>query len=99
MFRIPSSDFAYIFPFKRSRSLTITMMLVFFPIDILFLDENGVVVEMKRSLRPFSHYRTIEKCRSFIELPEGSIRYHDIRIGSEIGWSTNSLYKHASFHR
>ncbi|MFW6378583.1 MAG: DUF192 domain-containing protein [Nanoarchaeota archaeon] len=99
MFRVPSSDFAYIFHFKRSRFLSVTMMFVFFPIDILFLDQNGIVIEMKRSLRPFSHYRTVEKCRSFIELPEGAIRRHDISMGSKVGWSTRSLYKYASFHR
>ncbi|MGM5481196.1 MAG: DUF192 domain-containing protein [Nanobdellota archaeon] len=99
MFRWPDPDFAFIFHFRRNRFISVTMLFVFYPIDVLFLDQHGVVVEMKSRLKPFRHYHTLEKARTFIELPVGTIKAEGIRIGSKLHWTSKHLYRHSSFYR
>ncbi len=86
MFRFPKGCFAYIFPFKKPQRLTITMWFVFYSIDILFLDEDNLVVQTT-SLRPFSNYVLPMKAIIFIELPFGTIQKHDVSVGQKIFWS------------
>ncbi|MFP4118980.1 MAG: DUF192 domain-containing protein [Candidatus Woesearchaeota archaeon] len=91
MFRWPGADFAYIFPFSRDRRISVTMLFVFYPIDILFLDDDGVVIETKPGLKPFSHYVAKRKARSFIELPAGSIVKFGLSRGVKLRWTSGSL--------
>jgi uncharacterized protein len=50
------------------------MVFVFYPIDVLFLDKNKVVVEVKDNFRPFSFYTPKNKAMYVIELPAGTIK-------------------------
>ena len=87
MFRKETKDFAFIFPFKKPRRLGVTMFFVFFPIDILFLDHNNVIIEIKENLRPFSSYVTIsKKVYSMVELPLGSVKKHKLILKTAIDW-------------
>lgn len=60
------------------------MVFVFFPIDILFLDKNKKVIEMKKNFRPFSFYTPEKKARYILELPEGTIKKTRTEIGDKI---------------
>ena len=77
-------DTAWVFSFIKPRKLSITMFCVFYPIDIIFLDKNNKVVEMKKGLKPFSGYTPEFKISKFIELEHGIIERYDIRCGSTI---------------
>ena len=50
------------------------MLFVFYPIDVLFLGKNKVVVEIKESLMPFTVYTPKNKAKYIIELPQGTIK-------------------------
>jgi uncharacterized membrane protein (UPF0127 family) len=56
-----------LFSFKREDSVSLHMLFVFFPIDVLFLDSKKQVVEKAR-LFPFSVYFPMKRCMYLLEL-------------------------------
>ncbi len=73
MFSWPKKDFGMVFSFKNDSRRPLHMLFVFYPIDVLFLDRNKRVVEVKPGLRPFSAYFPEKKSRHIIELPKGRV--------------------------
>ncbi len=67
MFRRSFPGDALVFVFSRERRVGIHMLFVFFPIDVLFLDEDGVVVS-KKTLRPWLGYASA-RASTVIEMP------------------------------
>jgi len=65
-------DYALVFVFKKMRYVPITMFLVFFQLDLLFLDEKKRVVEIAR-LKPFRDYMPKKKAQYVVELPVGRL--------------------------
>lgn len=59
-----------IFVFKNEKRRSLHMFFVFFPIDVLFLDKNKKIIEIKRNLKPFSSYRSKKKAKFIVELAE-----------------------------
>ena len=92
MWRWPKKPFAYIFPFKKLRKVGITMWFVFYPIDIILLDEHNEIIEIIEHLRSFSNYFAKKKAKSFIEFPKGSINKYRLKIGIKIAWTDNGLF-------
>jgi uncharacterized membrane protein (UPF0127 family) len=64
-------DYALVFAFSKERLVPITMFLVFFKLDLLFLDKNKKVVEIVRGLKPFTGYTPKAKAQYVVELPVG----------------------------
>ena len=56
MFSKKITNIGYVFDFNKERRVDLHMFFVFFPIDVLFLDKNKRVVEIKENLTPFSIY-------------------------------------------
>ncbi len=54
------------------------MWFVFFPIDVLFLDEHNKVVEIKRNFKPFTFYTSAKEVTSLIEVPYGKIKHTSV---------------------
>ena len=75
---------AYIFVFEKERRMDLHMMLVFFPIDVLFLDKNKKIIEIKENFRPFTFYYSKKKAIYVIEVPDGSIRKFKLRINDSL---------------
>jgi len=65
-------DYGLVFEFSREKIIPLTMMFVFYPIDVLFLDKDKRVVEIAH-LRPFRDYMPKKKAMFFVELPIGVI--------------------------
>lgn len=59
-------------------------MFMAFPIDILFLDDNGRAVAMYDSLPPFRLSRIIRQSRMVIELPPGTLALTNTSAGDII---------------
>jgi uncharacterized membrane protein (UPF0127 family) len=59
-----------IFIFEKEEVVPLHMFFVFFPIDVLFLDKNKKIVEIKRDFKPFSYYRPKNKAMYVVELTE-----------------------------
>jgi len=64
-------DYGMIFIFRKEQPNPITMFLVFFLIDLLFLDKDKRVVEIKKKLKPFRDYYPKAKSMYVVELPVG----------------------------
>ena len=71
---------AHIFHFKKPRKTIITMFLVFFAIDIIFIDKNKKIIEIKENLKPFGNYNPKTKTQYVIELPLLTIKKYNIKI-------------------
>ena len=68
------------------------MMFVFFSIDILFLNSENKVIDIKENLKPFQFYNSkTNKTKTFIELPKGYISKHKIKLNMEFVWNDGAL--------
>jgi len=61
---------------------TIDMFFVFFNLDILWLDENYKVVDIKRNVKPFTIKMPREKASYVIEMRENTTK--NIKIGDKL---------------
>ena len=75
-----------LFVFDKEVKSLIDMFFVFFPIDVLFIDKDKEVIEMKENFRPFSFYAPQKKSMYVVELPADAIRKNSIEIGDELAF-------------
>ena len=73
-----------IFRFKNERFVDLHMFFVFYPIDVLFVDKNKIVVDKKENFKPFRFYKSKKKAMYAIELKEGIIKETKTKIGDKI---------------
>jgi uncharacterized membrane protein (UPF0127 family) len=88
MFRREKSvkDTAWVFYFKKQRRISLTMLFVFFPIDVIFLDDKKTIVEMT-VLKPWSFYNPAKYANYCIELRQGTIDSFKLKIGDSLNFS------------
>jgi uncharacterized protein len=84
MFSRKRDDFALIMDFPYEQFVPLHNFFVFYPLDILFLDGNKRVVEMKENFLPFTFYNPKKKSKYVIEIVAGKIREKKIMIGDEM---------------
>ena len=63
-----------LFIWQKEKIRNIHMILVFFPIDVLWLDRNKKVIDMRKRFMPFLITNTSKPAKYIIELPEGTIK-------------------------
>ncbi|MAG38517.1 hypothetical protein CMO90_00335 [Candidatus Woesearchaeota archaeon] len=80
------TDKALIFPFRKSKRISLHMFFVFFSIDVLFLDEKKIVVELKNCFKPFTFYFSKRKVKYVVELPVNTIKRTKTIVGDKIGF-------------
>lgn len=75
---------------KESRlESSIHMMFVFFPIEVLFLNQNKIIVD-KVTLNPFHLNHTPKKAAKYvIELPKGTTK--SAKLGDKVTWEKIGL--------
>ena len=69
---------ALILKFNQENIISLHMFFVFYPIDVLFLDKNKIVVDKKENFKPFTVYKSKKKAMYAIELPDGNIKKTEI---------------------
>ncbi|MBW3022673.1 DUF192 domain-containing protein [Candidatus Woesearchaeota archaeon] len=79
-------DFGLIFVFRSELRRSLHMFFVFYPIDVLFLDSSGKVVEIKENFKPFSAYFPKKKSKYVIELPAGAIKKSSTQVGDTVSF-------------
>lgn len=77
-------DNALIFKFNKGHKISLHMLFVFYPIDVLFLDKDKIVVDKKENFRPFTFCKSGKKAMYAIELVDGGIKKTGTRIGDKI---------------
>lgn len=94
MFR-RNRDIIIVFPLKNStrRGASVHSFFVFFPFDLVFVDENGVVVE-KHRVKPFTPNITPKtRVKYIIEIPQGMGRMFSLGERINIPNLTKELQK------
>ena len=87
MFRrsIPE-DYALIFDMQWEQYIGIHMLFVPFPIDLLYLNSNRQIVDL-RHMRAWIGIATSKKpARYAIEMPAGNIERMSLKIGDALEW-------------
>lgn len=77
---------ALIFIFNKEKIILLHMFFVFHPIDVLFLNKNKKVVEIKEKFKPFTFYTSKNKAKYIIELPYTTIKRTNTKIGDTISF-------------
>ncbi len=73
-----------LFSEKKERIIPVHMWFVFYPIDLLYLDKNKVVVEIKENFLPFAFYFPKNKAQYILELKKGTIAQSQTTIGDQL---------------
>ncbi|MFH0955548.1 MAG: DUF192 domain-containing protein [Candidatus Micrarchaeota archaeon] len=83
-----SFDYALIFDFgsEKKTGASIHMLFVFFPIDLVYLDEKKKVTDIKTAISPWTlNYTPKNPSRFLAELPVGAAK--GIQIGDKLDWA------------
>lgn len=78
----PKTDKAYIFAFDRYKQVEFHTSFVFFPIDMIFLDDDKRVLKIRTGVRPFRFIT--DKARYVLELVANP--HLNIRPGDCLEW-------------
>ena len=65
MFRLRQN---LVMEFPTERRVSLHMLFVFFPIDVLLLNEKKEIVEIRRNFRPFTFWPSQRKGKYVVEL-------------------------------
>jgi uncharacterized membrane protein (UPF0127 family) len=79
-----NDDEALLFRFKKPARYSFHMFLVFFPIDILWLNEKMEILEVHKNFKPFSFYSPKCIASNVIEMKKGSISRHNLSLGDKL---------------
>ena len=83
------NKFNYCLIFKRPNSSilgsSIHMMFVFYPIAVIFLDENKKVVDIKKKIVPFWFYMPKKPAKYILEIPI-STKIDFIKLNDVFKW-------------
>lgn len=58
--------------FKKEKIIPLHMLFVFYPIDVLFLNKNKKIVEIKHNFKPFTSYTPKNKAKYAVEIPKST---------------------------
>lgn len=61
-----------------------------FPIDVVFLDHDQVVVRVEESLRPFKT-ASCRGAREIVELPSGECARRGLKVGDRVAWAPRAV--------
>lgn len=75
-----------VFIFKKEKINPLHMLFVFYPIDVLFLDKNKKVAEIKNNFKPFTFYTPKKKSKYIIELQKDSIKDSKTEMNDKISF-------------
>jgi len=72
--------------FEKEKIVPLHMFFVFYSIDVLFLDKNKIIVEIKESFKPFTFYTPKKRAKYIIEVPNGIIKNAKTELGDKINF-------------
>ncbi len=75
-----TQDFAMIFSMRKTMTVGVHMLFVFFAIDVIFLDDNKKVIGTG-TLKPWLGHKQMKGVKYLIEMHQGTVEAYDIRIG------------------
>ncbi|MBW2980931.1 DUF192 domain-containing protein [Candidatus Woesearchaeota archaeon] len=79
-------DRALVFTYKKEIRESLHMLFVFYPIDVLFLNRDKKIVEIKQNFRPFTFYMPKNKAQYIVELPAGSVKGSKTKVEDKLSF-------------
>lgn len=82
-------DTGMLFVFEKEDFHGIWMKDMLFPIDIVWIDEGMVVIDVKRNTEPESYpdvFKPKDKAKYVLEVNAGFARSHDMEIGDKVSF-------------
>lgn len=76
-----------LFDFGRDTYPGMTMMSMFFPLDMIWIDSNSRVVHIKKNAKPYAFWKIHvpkERARFVLEVKEGFAERNGIKIGNKV---------------
>ena len=70
-----------IFVFNKEKIISLHMFFVFYPIDVLFLNKNKKIVQLKENFKPFRIIIPKKPAKYIIELPNNTIKKTNTKVG------------------
>jgi len=70
------------FPFEKKISLH--NFFVFYPIDVILLNKNKEVIEIKRNFQPFTFWNSNNKAKYVIEIGKNNSKSRKVEIKNKI---------------
>lgn len=87
MFSKKITDKGLVFIFDKEEKWSLHMLFVFFPIDVIWLNKEKEVIDLKENFRPFSLLaKPKEKANFVIELPAETIKNSNTKIRDKISF-------------
>lgn len=83
MFTRPRPE-ALILKCDKEEIIHLHMFFVFYSIDVIFVDNNNLVVDVKQGFKPFHIYEPKAKALYAIELPQNTIKESETKVGDKI---------------
>jgi len=68
-----------IFILDQERIVGLHMVFVFFTIDVLFLDKNKKIIEIKKNLKPFGFYISKKKAKYVVEMSKNRKKEYKLK--------------------
>ncbi len=82
------NGYALVFEMKRPKRVSLHMLFVRFPIDVLFLDDSKTITKIAQ-LRPWTGRTSSgEKVKYIIEMPQGTILKNKLAVGEQLSFSS-----------
>ena len=75
-----------VFVFYREKFVPIHTLLVMRPIDLIYLDRNMTVVDLKENMVPYRFYTPKSRAMYLLELPAGSISKSKTELGHTVNF-------------
>lgn len=88
----PNTGMLFVFP--REGKYSFWMKDMQYPLDILWIDESGIVVHSRESVSPDTYPATFssqDPARFVLELPAGYVRKYGVRVGARLVWPGGKL--------
>ncbi len=77
-------DESLVFVLPEKSKQAIDMLFVFFPIDILWLDEKRKIIHLQKNAKPFCFYFSKKKAKYIVELRKGIINKNKLRLRQKL---------------
>jgi uncharacterized membrane protein (UPF0127 family) len=75
--------YSMIFILKKPSAVNVHMLFVFFPIDVIFLNEEKKITGFSR-LKPWVGYKAMEDIKYVLEMKAGAIDMFHLSVGGQM---------------
>ena len=75
-----------LFVYKTPKYISMWMKNTYIPLDILFLNDNFVIEDIKHNMKPHQtkSYKTKKRCKYAIEINGGEAKENNIKVGTKV---------------